>query len=654
MIGPNGAGKTTLLRLLSGTLTPDSGTLATRGGTSIGYLQQEVLEESVPGQTVVEHVLASFDDLAALEESEKTILAELDGPELDETRTERLLRRLEQVHVKMEALDAHMLEHRAESVLSGLGFEASDMDRDIESFSGGWRMRMALAALLLQTPDLLLLDEPTNHLDIETIDWLEDYLKSYAGAVILVSHDRYFIDRMVTAIAELARGQITLYPGNYEAYLAERSLRREQQQAAYENQQREIRQAERFIERFRAKATKAKQAQSRIKMLERMERIEAPVDDETTIRFRFPDGVKPFRVVLEMSEFSKTYNVDEGPDIQVFKDARALTIERGDRIALAGKNGAGKSTLARILRGTEPFDGERKLGGRVEIGFFAQNQAETLDPSQSVLGSMRRAAYGWDETQVRGLLGAFLFGEDDMDKPTSVLSGGERNRLALAIALVTPANLLILDEPTNHLDIRSRNALVQALKQFPGTFVVISHDRHFIDQVAEKVWYVAGGDVKTHHGNYSDMKLPTQLGTPTPAPSPLPKEADRPASTPSPSDLDSSASGPKTKEQKRLEAEARNRLSRERRRLKELIEQPDSPDWAKIPGGLRSEAVEMLEARIETLESEKNVLEKKLADPDFYGDAAKSSTAVARFEEVEAAIQSTMSRWESLAAIDSA
>ncbi|MFV1980377.1 MAG: ABC-F family ATP-binding cassette domain-containing protein, partial [Rhodothermia bacterium] len=433
LVGPNGAGKTTLLRLLSGTVTPNSGTVSFRGGMSLGYLQQEVLEESNPTQTVVEHVLASFEDLVELEQSERTVLRELDRPDLSPSRTTRLLARLDEIHTGMEALDAHLLEHRAESVLAGLGFEPTDMTRDVESFSGGWRMRMALATLLLQSPDLLLLDEPTNHLDIETIDWLEQYLAAYQGAVILVSHDRYFLDRMVTSIAELSRGQLTAYAGNYEFYLAERQLRREQQRAAYENQQREIKQAEQFIRRFRAKATKAKQAQSRVRMLERMERIQAPVEDNTAVRFSFPEGVKPYRIVLQLSEFSKIYEVEDGPDVQVFDRARALTVERGDRIALAGKNGAGKSTLARILKGTEPFVGDLKIGGRVEIAFFAQSQAETLDPSQTVLTAMQQAAYGWDETRIRSLLGAFLFSSDDVDKGTGVLSGGERSRLALAI-----------------------------------------------------------------------------------------------------------------------------------------------------------------------------------------------------------------------------
>jgi ATP-binding cassette subfamily F protein 3 len=638
LVGPNGAGKTTLLRLLSGSVTLDSGNVSFRGGMSLGYLQQEVLEESKPGQSVVEHVLASFEDLAALERSEAAVLRDLERPNLSAERTTRLLTRLDEVHRNMEALEAHTLEYRAESVLSGLGFDASDMTREVESFSGGWRMRMALATLLLQSPDLLLLDEPTNHLDIETIDWLEQYLAAYSGAVILVSHDRYFLDRMVTSIAELSRGRLTTYAGNYEFYLTERALRREQQMASYLNQQREIKQAEQFIRRFKAKATKAKQAQSRVKMLEKLERIEAPIDENAAVRFRFPEGTKPYKVVLELSEFSKTYEVDNGPDVKVFDHARSLTIDRGDRIALAGRNGAGKSTLARILKGIEPFDGELRVGGRVEIGFFAQSQAETLDPSQTVLSAMQQAAYGWDETRIRSLLGAFLFSESDVDKTNNVLSGGERSRLALAITLVTPANLLILDEPTNHLDIRSRNALVHALDQFPGTFVVISHDRHFIDQVARKVWYVADGDIREHYGTYSDMHVHAE---PTIAPA---------ASNQGNSSQSSNGqTGRKSKEQKRLEAEARNRLSRERKRLKELIDDPESPDWSTVNNDLLEEAQRLLESRIAKLEQEKSKLEVQLADPEFYADSARSSKVVRMFDEAGAKIRETMTRWEDVA-----
>jgi ATP-binding cassette subfamily F protein 3 len=616
--------------------------VAIRGGTTIGYLQQEVLEDVAQSQTVLEHVISSFEDLAALEQSEQSILAELERHREDADRTARLLIRLEKTHAKMEALEAHRLEHRAEAVLSGLGFESEEMQRPVESFSGGWRMRMALATLLLQSPDLLLLDEPTNHLDIETIDWLEQYLSTYQGAVILVSHDRYFLDRMVTEIAELSGGQITQYFGNYEKYLEERALRVEQHRAAYENQQREIRQAERFIERFRAKATKAKQAQSRIKMLERMERIQAPVEENASVFFRFPEGVKPYRVVLSLSEFSKSYPVDGAPNIQVFDQARALTVERGDRIALAGKNGAGKSTLARILKGIEPFEGERTLGGRVEIGFFAQNQGERLDPSKSVLGSMQQVAYGWSETEIRSLLGAFLFSGDDVEKGVAVLSGGERSRLALAITLVTPANFLILDEPTNHLDIRSRNALVQALNQFPGTFVVISHDRHFLDRVASKIWYVANGDVREFLGTYSEMRTADDhegdQERPVDAKIIVETQPREPAR----------ASGPKTKEQKRLEAEARKQRSQQKKQLEKLVADPSSREWDSLPVSLRLEAIALLESRIDHLENQKSRLETQLANPDFYSDSEKSSMAVNEFEQLERTITEALARWEAL------
>ncbi|MEX0600517.1 MAG: ABC-F family ATP-binding cassette domain-containing protein, partial [Rhodothermales bacterium] len=428
LIGKNGAGKSTLLRLIDGAERPNEGRVSVGARTSVGYLKQDV-QALNSESSVLDETLTAFEDLRALEEEEERLTSELGAYE-DHTDPayEKLLHALDRVHTAMASEEAHLTRPRAEAVLTGLGFDPDEFDRAISTFSGGWRMRVMLAKLLLQHPDYLLLDEPTNHLDIESIDWLEGYLKNYDGTVVIVSHDRYFLDRMITSIAELSHGRIEEYAGNYGFYLEEREKRRELQQSAYENQQREIEQIERFIERFRYKASKAKQVQSRIKMLEKMDRVPPPESDDAAVKIRFPEPRRSGRVVLELTAFSKTYVTKEGT-VEVFDEAGPLTVERGDKIALIGKNGAGKSTLARILNGSEPFDGERTLGHNVEYAFFAQHQADVLKPGDTILESLRRAAPGKSDGEIRSILGAFLFTGDDVFKPISVLSGGEKSRV---------------------------------------------------------------------------------------------------------------------------------------------------------------------------------------------------------------------------------
>ena len=569
LIGPNGAGKTTLLRVISGQHKPDAGEVSMGRDETLGYLEQDVQEAS-PHRSVLDEAMQAFEDVLELEERERRLTKELDAEEDHASEHyQALLHDLERVQATLVTREAHRARPQAEAVLTGLGFAPGDLGRPISSFSGGWRMRVALARLLLRRPDVLLLDEPTNHLDIDSIDWLENYLKGYPGTVVIVSHDRYFLDRMVTTIAELAAGRLTEYAGNYAYYLEARVERRQLQQAAYDNQQKLIAETERFVERFRYKATKARQVQSRIKMLEKLERIAPPPSEEAHIQFRFPEPARSGRTVLALSAFSKSYDGAEG-HVEVFQNAGPLQIERGDKVALIGPNGAGKSTLARMLRGTEPFEGTREVGYRVEMTYFAQHQADALEPHLTIFEVLRRRARGQSDTEIRSILGAFLFTGDDVFKEVRMLSGGEKSRVALAATLLAPANLLLLDEPTNHLDIRSIRVLVEALRQFAGTFVVVSHDRHFLDQVANKIWRVGGGTVQAFLGSYSEYRWQVEHGTAQLVDAPPPANGrtseqrqtsggDGATSIREAAPVQPKSSGPKTKEQKRREAEERNR-----------------------------------------------------------------------------------------------
>ncbi|PSQ54320.1 MAG: ABC transporter ATP-binding protein [Bacteroidetes bacterium QH_10_64_37] len=513
LVGPNGAGKTTLLKVIAGEQRVDAGTV-TREGVSIGYLEQDV--QALPDdRTVREEALRAFDDVLALEEKEQRISEELEATDHETDRHRKLLNQLHRVQETLDVRNAHRVRPRAEATLTGLGFAPDELDRPLRTFSGGWRMRAALARLLLKQPDVLLLDEPTNHLDIESIDWIEDTLATYPGAVILVSHDRSVLDRMVTATAELVRGRLLHYDGNYSHYLEAREARYERWRRRYENQQKRIEEIKEFISKFRYNAARASQVQSRIKKLEKMDRIPPPPDPAPSMSFEFPEPPRSGAVVLELSEFSKTYDTDQGSET-VFTDAGPLTVERGDKIALVGPNGAGKSTLARILCGTEVFEGTRTEGHNVNLSFHAQHQSEMLDSGQTVFDTVREAAPDRPATELRSLLGRFLFTGEDAFKDVRVLSGGEKSRLSLARTLLSPANLLLLDEPTNHLDLQSREVLIEALQTYEGAFVLVSHDRHVLDAVAEKTWRVGGGTVRTFLGNYSDFRWQVEEGSARP------------------------------------------------------------------------------------------------------------------------------------------
>jgi ATP-binding cassette subfamily F protein 3 len=488
LVGGNGTGKSTLLKVIGGIESLDYGSIAGMKGIRLGYLPQDGLQ--VSGRSVFAECMSVFDDVKDLElelESLTGRMSELD-PGGDEYH--QVAERFEKADSEFRARDGYAIEAQVGAVLAGLGFRKEDWLRQTEEFSGGWQMRLALAKLLLEKPNVLLLDEPTNHLDLEARNWLEEYLKNYEFAYILISHDRYFLDVTVSKIVEIWNKKVHFYTGGYEKYRQQKAERLAQLEAAYKNQRDKIEQLEAFISRFRAQATKAKQVQSRIKELERIERIELP-PEEKTIHFTFPQPKPSGRIVAEFKNVAKSYGAKH-----VFSGVN-FTIERGDRIALVGVNGAGKSTLIKLLAGTETLTaGEYTLGHNVEPDYFAQDQYKELDISARVFDDLREASPRSTETELRNILGCFLFSEDDVFKRIGVLSGGERNRYALARMLLRPSNFLLLDEPTNHLDIRAKDVLLESLQEFTGTVVFVSHDRYFLENLANRVFEVGDGEVR--------------------------------------------------------------------------------------------------------------------------------------------------------------
>jgi ATP-binding cassette, subfamily F, member 3 len=510
LVGGNGTGKSTLMKVLAGMDTFDYGGLVVAKGTSAGYLPQDGL--TLSGRSVFAECMSVFDDLRAMETELESLTHSM--AELDHTSPEyaAVADRYHRVEHEFRTRDGYSIEAEVGRVLMGLGFGKEDWPRLTDEFSGGWQMRLALAKLLLQQPNLLLLDEPTNHLDLEARNWLEEYLQNYPNAFVLISHDRYFLDVTVNKIAEIWNKRFWFYTGNYDKFLAQKTQRNEQLQAAYRNQRDRIEQLEVFINRFRYQATKAKQVQSRIKELEKIERIEVP-PEEKTIHFSFPQPKPSGRIVAEFEGVAKSYaGKNGGADKEVFRNVDFM-IERGDRIALVGVNGAGKSTLIKLLAGTEQVThGQYRLGHNVEADYFAQDQYKELDPDARILDDLGAASPRSGETELRSLLGCFLFSEDDVFKKIGVLSGGERGRYALLRLLLHPANFLLLDEPTNHLDLRAKDVLLDALMKYTGTVVFVSHDRYFIDNLATRVFEVGGGKVEVFPGNYEDYLWRKQGG----------------------------------------------------------------------------------------------------------------------------------------------
>lgn len=494
IIGKNGAGKSTLLKILSGELSPDTGTISTDKDTKIGYLKQDI--DFVQGRSVLQEAYQAFDEIIKIEkeiDSINELLAQRTDYESDDYNI--LISKLNDYTHHYEILGGYSYKGDTEKILSGLGFKREDFIKLTDSFSGGWRMRIELAKLLLQKNDVLLLDEPTNHLDIESIIWFENFLKNYSGAVAIISHDKMFLDNVTNRTIEIVGGRIYDYPKPYSAFLELRKEMIEQQISAQKNQEKMIQQTEKLIDKFRAKATKASMAQSLIKKLDKIERIEVDVQDNSVMSVQFPVSKQPGKVVLEIDNVSKKYG-----DKTILKNINLL-VERGSKIAFVGQNGQGKTTLAKMIINEIPFDGIIKKGHNVEIGYFAQNQAHYLDKEAIILDIMNNAANDTNRTKVRDILGAFLFRGDDVEKKVKVLSGGERNRLALAKMLLSSFNILVMDEPTNHLDIASKNVLKQALQLFEGTLIIVSHDRDFLQGLTEKVYEFKDQNIREYLGD---------------------------------------------------------------------------------------------------------------------------------------------------------
>ena len=572
LVGANGSGKSTLLRILLGEITPDSGSVTRAKYVTVGYLPQE--GTALSGRTLYDEVESVFADIVRTREQLEQLQDAMGTTPHDSAEFQEMLEIFGELQHRLEAADGFRLSSSIEKVLVGLGFTQRDFNRQTDEFSGGWQMRIALAKLLLLQPSLLLLDEPTNHLDLDSLQWLEEYLQSYQGAVVLVSHDRRFLDTMTRRTFELSLGTLSDYAGNFSFFLEAREERRELQRAAFRNQQQQIKQTERFIERFRYKATKARQVQSRIKRLDKLDVIRLE-DEEEGIRFTFPPSPPSGKIAITLRNISKSYGV-----LRVFEHLD-LEIDRGDRVAFVGVNGAGKSTLARVIAGVEAFDaGERIPGHNLVVSYFAQHQAEELAPAFDALQTVEAVAAGDVRRHLRTLLGCFLFHGDDVFKKVSVLSGGEKSRLALAKMLLTPANLIVLDEPTNHLDMRSKAVLQEALDEFEGSMVIVSHDRDFLDPLVTKVVEFRDGHIRTWLGNVSDY---------------LTVRAAR--ETESMSERRPTSATPE-KERKRREAELRNERYTRTKPLQEKLSR--------------------VEKEIEHLEQKKKDLEATMADPEAY------------------------------------
>lgn len=612
LIGYNGTGKSTLLKLLVGQYSPSAGTVERSRTTSIGYLHQDLLSFDTT-ESIHQVALSAFEKVLLLEKE----IEEL-GKELERTGDEKTLHEYSDKLHELETLGGYDIHHRTEEVLQGLGFSNADLQRPYKEFSGGWRMRVLLAKMILQAPDLLLLDEPTNHLDLPSIEWLEKYLLHYQGSVVIVSHDKYFLNRMVTKIVELYQQELHIYNGNYDFYEKEKAIRIDLQQKAFENQQDYIRQQERFVERFKAKASKAAQAQSIQKRLDKLERIEDVAIERPNIRINFRVDKTPGRVLVELKDITKTFGEN------TIVDGANIEIDRGDKIALIGANGKGKSTLLRIIAGVETYEGERKWGHNVEESFYAQHQLEALNINNTILDEMKECGSQMTELELRTLLGCFLFSGDDSDKKIRVLSGGEKARVALAKTMVSKANFLMLDEPTNHLDMHSCDLLIDALKKYEGSLILVSHDRYFVSKTANKIWEIVDQQVKEFKGGYDEWvawkeRIAKQEAEQKKAEGKNNKTAEKQEQKPEPKPV---AATPAAAPSAPINKEAKKELQKQQRIFQQL------------------------EEKIAQLNKEKARLEAALADPATYTDKIKFKEAEDAYKKADTELSKMNGEYE--------
>lgn len=606
LIGYNGTGKSTLLKVFAGELKPSEGTVERGRNTTIGYLHQDLLSFDT-SESILEVALHAFDRVKKIEKELEAATKALEA----NTEDHDLLIKYSDLLHELEEAGGYDVQYKTEEVLQGLGFSNADLQRPYREFSGGWRMRVLLAKMILQQPDLLLLDEPTNHLDLPSIEWLEKYLQHYKGAVVMVSHDKYFLNRMVKKVVELYQKELHFYSGNYEYFEQEKQQRVELQQRAYENQQDYIRQQERFIERFKAKASKAAQAQSIVKRLDRLERIEDVEIERPNIRINFNVDKTPGKVLVELKHVTKQF-----PKLTIVENATA-EIERGDKIALIGANGKGKSTLLRIIAGVESFTGERKWGHNIDASFYAQHQLEALDMNHTILEEMKNAGAQKTELELRTLLGCFLFGGDDVDKKIKVLSGGEKARVALAKTITSKANFLLLDEPTNHLDIHSVELLIDALNRYQGSFILVSHDRYFISKTANKIWEIVDHQIKEFKGTYDEWmewnermeKVGVNKQAKETAPKPVEKKPEPQKQAPQ-NQASNSAAKKELQKQQRLFSQLEEKLAR--------------------------------------LNKEKVELEAALAHPDTYQDVTKFKKTETAYQQVVSQLGEANTQYETV------
>ncbi|WAC09985.1 ABC-F family ATP-binding cassette domain-containing protein [Dyadobacter pollutisoli] len=610
LIGLNGTGKSTLLRMINGEFQPDGGNISKAGDCTIGFLNQDLLSYQ-SDDSILSVAMQAFERQNVLQIQMDKILHDM-----EHNYTDALVDRLARVQDEFEALDGYSIQSKAEAILEGLGFVTDDLHRPLRLFSGGWRMRVMLAKLLLQKPSLLMLDEPTNHLDLPSIQWVEKYVQSYEGAVIVVSHDRQFLDNTIDTTVEVSGGKLNYYAGNYSYYLEEKEERNEIQRGAYENQQAKIRQTERFIERFKAKATKSRQVQSRVKALDRMDVVDQVIDENAKVHFRFQFTTQPGRHVFQLEDASKAYGE------KVILQGTNISMERGDKIALIGANGRGKSTVLRVVAGTEPIEGKRRLGHNVSFTFYAQHQLESLNVQHNLIEELKYANPNKTETELRTVLGCFLFSGDDVFKKIKVLSGGEKSRVALAKVLLSQANFLLLDEPTNHLDMQSVNILIQALQQYEGSYIVVSHDRYFVENIANKIWYIEDHEIKEYPGTYEEYEVWVEERG---LQSAVSDKAVVSSAPPQKNATLASNNGPAQK------SNGKSVSNEDAQKIKKVQKQ-----------------IEELENTINGLEIRKTETEAKLADPKIYNDNAALTELNKFYADIKQKLNSTTESWENL------